>query len=360
VGARRVVILAPTLQTRTTALPPSAVLEDKVTISGGERSLYELAAAASCAGYETELRGDLCKPLLDQIATAAGATISTPPTPREIESNDVVIFPEVLPTQQLMNLFFSEARLVLFQLSAPGSISWDGSLDWELVDLFTVPFEQLGRPEGFRAFDALGCDIWTHASGIAQRGRAAGIPVQALGEGCPVLIPEPQERHFDVALVEENRWSDWAEEVVAMIPKASVYRIPLRTLTYALWDDLQLAKILILPARVEGLSRIAREARSVGTVPIMLDENPFLTDADYGEGVIRAESLTAMAFEAERLLADAQRWSELSQAAMISAAEQSNWGAYVDRVDQAIASVEPHAIDPFRRAFTEVLRDGRT
>jgi hypothetical protein len=52
-------------------LPESRWASDRVQISGGERSLYELAVAASCVGFEVELRGALNKPIFDTICAAA-------------------------------------------------------------------------------------------------------------------------------------------------------------------------------------------------------------------------------------------------------------------------------------------------
>jgi hypothetical protein len=73
---------------------------------------------------------------------------------------------------------------------------------------------------------------------------------------------------MDVAIVEENRWVSLAEEVVGRLDGVSVLRIPGIDSTHSLSEVLRPARILGWPSRVEGMSRIAREARAVGTVPV--------------------------------------------------------------------------------------------
>ena len=350
-----VVVLVPTQDFLAHSLPPATFPQDRVSASGGERSLYELALAAQLAGYNVELRGEASKVLLSFVESAGGVALSCPETFREITDKDIIIFPEVISPHQLFNYFHSGARLVMYQLSVPGSITWDGTPEWTLQRLTTVPFESLGRPESFQAFDRLGVEMWTHSEGIALAGERAGVHVTRFGIGPLLDVPSPVERSFDVAIVTENRWGQWAEDIVAKLPEASILRIPKRERVYSLASELRHAKVLVFPSRVEGLPRIVGEAASVGTVPVVLGTNPFLTEGDWGKGVVLVDHLDDMANATRDLLADDHRWRALSTAAAASRAERGDLAAFVGRVGTALEDIQPQVTSEIRKVFAQEL-----
>ena len=350
-----VVVLAPTQNFLAHSLPPATFPEDRITAAGGERSLYELALAAQLAGNNVELRGEVSRVLLSFVERAGGVALSCPETFREITDNDIIIFPEVIPPQHLFNYFHSGARLIMYQLSVPGSIAWDGTPEWTQQSLTTVPFESLGRPETFQAFDRLGVEMWTHSEGIALAGARAGVHVTRFGMGPLIDVPSLVERTFDIAIVTENRWGQWAEDVVAKLPEASILRIPKRESTYSLASDLRYAKVLVFPSRVEGLPRIVGEAASVGTVPVVLATNLFLTQEDWGPGVVLVDHLEDMANATRDLLADPRRWDDLSKAALTSRMKRGDLAAFVGRVGTAIENTQPSVSREFRKIFAQEL-----
>jgi len=75
-------------------LPPSLVGEDRPFVSGGERSLYELAVGAACLGLDVELRGSINYPVLRRLTDAAGATPRLRLEPRRPDPSDIVVIPE--------------------------------------------------------------------------------------------------------------------------------------------------------------------------------------------------------------------------------------------------------------------------
>jgi hypothetical protein len=87
------------------------------------------------------------------------------------------------------------------------------------------------------------------------------------------------------------------------------------------------------------MSRISREARAVGTVPVALDTNPFATREDHGGGVVLVADLDAMVKEIRALLADSPRLQRLATEAAVSARTQAAWGAFCSRVAAAFTHV---------------------
>jgi hypothetical protein len=142
-----------------------------------------------------------------------------------------------------------------------------------------------------------------------------------------------------VAIVENNRWVSLAEEVVGRLDGVSVLRIPRVGSTYSLGEFLSPARILVWPSRVEGMSRIAREARAVGTVPVALDSNPFVTPADHGGGLLLVDDMSGMAHEIASLLGDRDRLEKLSQEGVESVRFQLSWRHYLERVSRSLESV---------------------
>lgn len=320
-------------------LPESRVSGDRGFVSGGERAMYELATAAAVLGYDVELRGDLNRAVLAQLTEAAGAAPTVGLASRPIATGEVVVLPEAADLRIFAAVHLSGARPLMMVLAPPGLSGWSFGFNWHLPDPLTVPVDAVGTPASYRAIAALGYEMWTLAQGLADPGNAAGAPVRWIGTGNPVPYPEPVEKTHDIAVVESNRWASWANELAEQVPGASILRVAFRRDVYSLCADLAPARILMWPSRLEGRSRIAREARAVGTVPVALDTNPFATVDDHGGGVVLLDRLEDLPVEAARLLAAPDELATLADEARRSVREQTAWAPFVDRVQVALGEL---------------------
>jgi hypothetical protein len=336
-------------------LPESRANGDRTFVSGGERSLYELAVAGAALGFEVELRGMINKPILDAIAGAAGASPRVDLDSRRPDPEDVIVVPEAIDLQTLATLYLSTARCVMHLLAPPGLWGWSFLPGWEPVDPHRVDVHAVGLPASFRAIAAFGMSMWTNAHGIAEAGSRAGVPVSWLGTGTPVPFPAASTKTADVAIVEANRWAFEAEQVLSHLPSVNVHRVPAIESVYSLGEALAPAKILLWPSRIEGMSRISREARAVGTVPVALDTNPFATLADHGRGTVLVDGLTDIADVTRALLADPDRLEELSREAAEGARLQVDWDSFLVRVKEALEAL-PDGRDSFKEQITAHLR----
>jgi hypothetical protein len=321
-------------------LPASRMAAERNYISGGERSLYELAVAAASTGMEVELRGDLNEPILDQLISAAGAAPRTGLQPRRPDSREIVVSPEGASLDILATAALSEAKWVIHLLAAPGLMGWSFLPNWSPPNPMVVPIDSLGLPESYRAMDRFGLHVWTNSHGIAEAGGAAGVDVDWIGTGTPIPFPEVPDKNYDLAVVGNNRWAESAEQIARQFTDFRVLRIGPTPSSYSLCEQLAQAKVLIWPSRVEGMSRIAREARAVGTVPVALDISPFAIADDHGRGVVLVRSLHEMEREVRSLLADQDRWERLSREAVASAKSQADWPSFVSRVEKAVSAIE--------------------
>lgn len=320
-------------------LPASVIAEERPFITGGERSLYEVAVAAASLGIHVELRGAINEPILRQLTTAAGSAPTVDLPPRRPDPSDIIVVPEAPDLDTVASLALCHARLVMHVLAPPGL--WGSPLErgWQRQDPTNVPLDSIGKPASFQATSAFGFSLWTNAHGIAAAGRNAGVAVEWIGTGTPVPFPKPLAKTFDVAMLENNRWRQWSEQIVDQLDEVSVKRIPSTPSVYSLSEQLAPARILVWPSRIEGMSRIAREARAVGTVPVALNTNPFVTSDDHGEGVVLVDDLDALTRETRALLADRERLERLAGEAVASAVRQTDWSAFVGRVETAIQKV---------------------
>jgi hypothetical protein len=116
------------------------------------------------------------------------------------------------------------------------------------------------------------------------------------------------------------------------------------------------ASILVWPSRIEGMSRIAREARGVGTVPVALDTNPFATRQDHGDGVVLVSDPDAIVNETRRLLMDPGCLQVLQSEAVTSARVQADWSRFVERVGAVVARSADHLTSPAREQLGDELR----
>jgi glycosyltransferase involved in cell wall biosynthesis len=255
-------------------------------------------------------------------------------------------------------LQLSGARGVIYLLGPPGLFGWSFSAaGWEeLPDPRTVALDSVGRPETYRIIDGLGFAIWTNAVGMAAAGKRAGVTVEWLGTGTPVPFPAMPTKTSDVAMIEANRWADHANELLIQLPEVSVHRIGPTPSTYSLCDAMSPAHILVWPSRIEGMSRISREARAVGTVPVALATNPFATREDHGDGVVLVSSPPDIVDEIRRLLKDKSRLKELQNAAATGARMQVDWGGFVDRVGTVVTDSVENPTRPARQRLGDELR----
>lgn len=351
----RIVVCAPRGNRGLLELPESTVGSDPEYISGGERSLYELATAAACLGHDVELRGGLNASILATITDAAGASPRVRLGPRRPEAGEVVIMPEALDTEIMCSVHLSGALGVVMTLAPPGLWGWSFRSGWKPPDATSVPLDEIGTPATFRAIDALGLVMWTNAHGVAAAGHAAGVAVRWIGTGTPVPFVEPADKTVDIAIIEGNRWFDPALEVSKRISGASILRVPPIPSTYSLSEALAPARILLWPSRVEGMSRIARESRAVGTVPVALDTNPFVTGDDHGQGVVLVPDQDAMVDEVNRLLRDTDTLCRLSTMGRASAQAQTDWVAFLERVEEAVTELPSRPDDEAREEFGDIV-----
>ena len=316
-------------------LPESRVDDERPYISGGERSLYELAVAAASLGMEVELRGHLNRTILDVLTGSAGAGPHVGLTPRAPDPRDIIVLPEALPRELIASAAMSNARSVMYLLAPPGLMGWSFRPEWAVPDITSVPVDAVGTPAAFRSISGMGFSLLTNSKGTAEAGRRAGVDVHWIGCGTPVPFPGARDKRFDVAVVEHNRWSAQAERVLAALGPVSVKRIPPTPSSYSLSAELADAGLLIWPSRLEGGTRVPREARAVGTVPVLLGSNPYRNRA---EGEVVVDDLEAMAPEIRSLIGDRDRRERLGNQGIRSAAAEADWPAFVERVAGVIHS----------------------
>ncbi|TMD58664.1 MAG: glycosyltransferase family 4 protein [Chloroflexi bacterium] len=315
--------------------------------------MHELAFAATAAGHRVELRGLVHGPTFRSFVDATSVAPEVAAEPRDPEPDDVVILPEgIVESHAYASVALSGARPILLMLAPPGLFGWPFTAAWELPDPSTVPLESLARPEHFQAARALGFELWTHSRPLAAAAHAAGVPCEWLGTGRPGAVPVANGRMHDIAVVLSNRWAPIAREIAART-RASVLFIE-DVDNDAMLAMLSTARVLVWPSRVEGHSRVQCEARLVGAVPVALASNPYAEGLDTDGGAVVVETVDEMPFAIERLLADPGRLATLSQNAMRSSRDQTDWGAYVRRVSMVLADT---GVDPARGARGAIGRD---
>jgi chromosome segregation ATPase len=100
------------------------------------------------------------------------------------------------------------------------------------------------------------------------------------------------------------------------------------------------------------MSRISREARSVGTVPVALATNPFAEIDDWGDGIVLVPDVESLANEVRSLLGDPALINSLAVAARRGARAQADWDAYRSRLAGALEQVA--AVRPEDEARAEI------
>jgi hypothetical protein len=328
-------------------LPASSFVE-RGWIYGGERSLYELACAATENGYDVELRGEISRHEFDEIADSAGVRPPMPSEPRFPDATDVLIIPEAAPSWAFARAALSPARAVAMLLAPPGLFGPPLVRGFVPPDPLTVDRESLSRPEGYRGMAAVGFELWTNSPRIAEDAMDAGAPCTFLGTGQPIPFPDPGPKIHPVAFVAANRWSPLAHAVAERLSVPAL-EIP-EGKRPSLIGGLASARILIFPARFEGQSRLQIEARAVGTVPVVLSSNRFAAGLDKESGSVVVDSIEEMAPAIERLLARPAELEALSTRAAHSARSQVDWRRFVTKVGEALVRPGPEDADREARA----------
>jgi hypothetical protein len=331
-------------------LPPAEPY-DHGWIEGGRRTMHELAVAVACTGRAVEFRGEMSISVLDELAAAAGARPALPEAPRPIAADDTVIVNEGLEDPRVVaRLALAPARTVLMVLGPLGLCGWPFTAEpWSPPDFETVALDSVARPEHFSGAAALGFEIWTHSPGLDSAAAAGGVRTRFIGNGQPIPFPEPpRSKDVDVLGVANNRWAPLARPVIDELERRGVSCAWLPESGHArVVAALGRARVFLHPSRIEGNSRLGREARAMGAVPVVLDANPFAVGFDEAGGSVAVGSVDAMADAVSGLLADPNRLGRLSATGVETARQQVAWRPYVERVDAALA--EP-AGDPGRGA----------
>jgi Glycosyl transferases group 1 len=337
------------------ALPPACRTDDQV--SGGPRSLHELAFAVAATGREVELRGRVSLGYYDQLREATGLAPALPDRARRPDRGEIVVIPEGEPDPlAVARVVLSGARGVMMVLAPPGLFGWPLTDGWTAPSVEDVDLDALARPEHFEAAAALGLALWTHMPHVCDRARAAGVDCRFVGNGSPLPVPAPQPKTVDVAWLRANRWGAAAErvaerlgdgvsvEAIDAVPQPEVAR------------RLSVTRMLIWPSHIEGHGRVPAEARAAGCVPVALDTSPYATWLDEASGAVTVSAVDDMPAAIRGLLADPERLAVLAEQGRASAALQLDWPSYVARVDEALGEVERRRPQPAAGALA-VLGD---
>jgi hypothetical protein len=206
-------------------------------------------------------------------------------------------------------------------------------------DPLTVDPALVGTSAGYRIIRDWGFELWTNSPATAAEARASGVDCAYLGTGQPLPFPAPGPKTHDVAFVAANRWAPTARDVAE--------RLDCRVLEVGEGDRasvvgaLASARILLLPARIEGQSRLQLEARAVGTVPVAFSSNRYAAAMDEDGGAVLVGSVADMAAAVDELLKDPDRLGDLSARAVSSARAQSDWTEFGTRVQGTLERSSP-------------------
>jgi hypothetical protein len=311
-------------------------------LPGGEHNMYELAFAAAQDGFDVELRGLIDEVAFERLREGTGAAPKVDLPARRPATTDLVIVPEGWQDPAMYaRLALSGARLALFVLAAPGLFGWPfGDPDWRRPDPVTVDLSAVARPEHFRAIHEAGFELLTHSPGLADAAHEAGVPCAFVGTGRPTVVPAPAPhvpRQADVAALLANRWEPLVREV---LPGLDGLRLDLidEVPNAEVLERLSQARVLLWPSRIEGHATIPWEARSVGCVPVALSSNRFAVGLTEAAGSVVVDEIDELAPAIRELLADSDRWSEMSARAIATSRDEVSWAPYRQRVSEFLGA----------------------
>lgn len=303
--------------------------------------MHELAFAAAAAGRHVELRGWVDRIAFDRLASATGVSPSLPVEPRRPDAQDIVVLPEGQRDPfAFATPLLSEARFVLMAMAPLGMLGWPFVAGWCPPVPLTVSAEEVNRPEYFRTIAAMDICLWTNSDVLAQLAAGHGIHTADVGEGSPIPFPEPApNRSVDVVWLKDNRWAPAAGDLANRL-SASVEAIDTA-------DNAEIlarfgrAKVLLYPAGVEGESRIAREARAMGCVPVLPRGNPLAVHIEAADGVLAVATPERIPEAIEELLTDPEMLATLSARGISSVRSEVAWTPFVERVSESIDALPP-------------------
>lgn len=328
-------------------LPESRWDDVRTFVHGGERSLYELAFAASAAGYDVELRGYVSRIVYDEMAQLTGARPTVDLDLRAPTADDVVIIPEGwAEPERFVGVVGSPARVVLIQLAPIGLFGWvfDDAQPPALDRAQAGPGGNVNTDREVATALALGFELWSNSRSLADEQAARGFACTWIGSGSPeAALPTATERPFDVAIIGGNRWEPRNARVIEALEGPVLVTEP--GSNGEILRQLSSAKLLVHLARTEGHSRLGIEARRVGTVPVMDRANPYLAGGRAEDGLVLVGSEDEAVEACRRLLADPARLAELSTAGRAFAEGFVDWPSYVQRVGDALAN-RPTPVGP--------------
>jgi hypothetical protein len=333
---------------------PASEATQRTWVHGGERTMYELSVAAAGLGYEVELRGLYSTRELAEVCRAGGATPLLGLEPRRPVATDLVVLPEGSPSAFFYTrVALSPARAIVYLLAAPGLFGPGIIPDFRDRAPLEVTPEDVGRPQDYRALRDSGFELWTNAPVMAEESVAAGVPCAFTGTGQPIPYLEPGERAVDAAFVSDNRWVELSRRVADML-RCSVLEIP-KAPRGDVVRAMASARVLFHPPIIEGQSRIQLEARAVGTVPVSLRSNRYVSGFEEGGGIL-VDSVEDMAVEVERLLGEPEELARRSRVASSTVREQTDWPRYVQTVERLLEAPAPDdELRPVRARMGEAI-----
>lgn len=298
--------------------------------------MHELAFAATQAGARVELRGWIDKVFFEQLADATGVVPELYDEARAPTVQDVVVLPEGHADPfAYATALISGARFVLMTMAPIGLMGWPFASHWERASPLTIPFDVVNRPEHFEAIAAMGITIWTNSVVMDRLASAQGVRATYVGNGTPIAFPQPAAaRDVDVVWLQDNRWAPFARELAQEL-SCSVEAI-VSTDNADMLRHFGRARVLLYPARIEGESRVTREARAMGCVPVATRGNPLATRLEDSNGVVPVDRREEMPNAITELLADPQRLATLSERAMATVLTEIAWEPFVQRVASGI------------------------
>jgi hypothetical protein len=315
---------------------PASVLVDRPWIGGGERTLYEIAVASASLGLETELRGVVARRQFEELCEAVGARpeVGNLPERDPAEGDIVVLWEGHRNTLPYLLVSLSPARGVIAVLAAPGLFGPGLEGGFSAPDPLTVDLDSLALPRHYHAMDAFGFDLWTNSPAVKETASRAGVDCSFIGTGQPLPFPDPGPKTNDVAIVGTNRWVSLARQVGDALGFPYV-EIPEGD-RVAILAAFAASRILVLPSRVEGQSRLQLEARAVGCIPVALSTNRFAAGMDDSGGAVLVPSVEEMPDAVRTLLADPERLEARAARAVRTAREQVDWDAFVRRLASVV------------------------
>jgi hypothetical protein len=222
-------------------------------------------------------------------------------------------------------------------MAPPGLFGWSFTPGWEYVDALQVDPASVGRPESCRAIHALGYRVWSNADTTAGAFHEAGVPATVLHEGWPLAALDEPIKDVDVVTVGDNRWSQVNRAALEGFRGTwrEIPRMPNRELI----AELGRGRVLVHCPIVEGHSRIAIEARRMGTCCVGLSSNRFAVGFDEASGGALVDRPEDVVPTVERMLGDEMELAQRQERARRSVTAITDWPAYVRRVGAALADV---------------------